>query len=310
MLFHVALLLNDLPDQYCILGRIDPISKHLHNMKTSLRLFSGLLLASTLLPVATADLLWDFTQGGTEGWGHYRLDYIEQPAGEEPLFGPFAVGGGGEDEDVISIAKTFKPLTGEDYGVENSNGALVANGGMAGITSLGDLSSYAGGSFEFIYNEYKTTRWGNENGTPPSNTNAYIFLTGMVGGEAVMLRHQLVYSFDSDQTQQYNLQLDSSNFEKAEYKKVYSGFNDTFSVDTFGSLDEAAFQEFLANVDGLYFRMAADVPTYVGAPEERDNWWVTRLSSVSLSGLGQIPEPGTAVLLAPALCFFLRRRRS
>lgn len=265
----------------------------------NIKSFSILLaLTANCAILAQADQYWDFSDGTTQGW---QLSYQKWEDLDESKWEQYGIPV--DTAENATIMTGFQVATGDDVEFENNLGSLVGSGMMT-LPVSGDLSSYIGGSLNFTYTDYhQKPQWGGEY---PPTTEGYIYMTGMLNGEAVILRHLLSYDFENPAQHNFTLSLQADQFDRVALVHYFDdGLTPVYNTVNLGGLSDADFMEFMGNCSGIYFRAISDTPTYVD-PGAAD--WVTRIYGASLKQK-VIPETSTSVLGLFSLTGMLMRRR-
>ncbi len=258
--------------------------------------FIGGLIACSSLSAAYD---WTF-ESGVSGWKTANINYIDNP--DNP----------GDEDNYHYISSGFNESN-TASSVYAEGGKLLSIGDYAKAPVIGDFSAYLGGTINFTYSETWPTVFSGEFAPNPAVES--VLLSGTVGGQKVILRYKLDIplnrSAGSTVSDTVSIGLLNSDFVNIAVRSEQNWLDQfpTITVDTLTALSDQQFLELLSNLDGIYFRTAADIPTMIDGPE--DVQWITAIESVSL--LGAVPESssysllfGVAALMAVLVC--IRRR--
>ncbi|MDR2982117.1 MAG: hypothetical protein LBV12_07715 [Puniceicoccales bacterium] len=252
----------------------------------SLKKVSLVFLAAIAAPALWADISWDFSSGqGSQGWTAKDLTWSSS---------------GGWGDEVTLTASGWQNSTNGSTSIEN--GRLGSTGYYAQAPISGDLSTYIGGTLSLTLTDVDVNSgsfpvFGPNGGayttdgesTFPHVTNCfpYVFMSGQVNGEWVLVGHHVQFS---SETRTYSISLDNNDWVPFDIKVISSGLpggNTNISISTAGVLSGEVFAELMTNSDGIFVRTESNSSGSVGGSDPVP---VTGIDSMALIA---IPEPSS-----------------
>lgn len=258
-------------------------------MKTGI--LSPLLpLVILTLPVANADMLWDFrTNSDTTGWSSAGFD-LEQISWEDQKFTGF--NNEGEtyaEENFLGVTRPFTKLS---FGV---------------VEGISPLASYVGGSISYLWTD--SGQLSQDGSSEIYHFPEWVFFTGTLNGEEKIMGFELSLSSnllgDGSGNSGISVDLISSNFRLID--SITYGFMNADPTVSSSAMSDEQFREFLSTCDGMYFR-SFNQSAASGTGGVEDWVYLTQLLRVELKQ-SVIPEPATCTMGLLALLTLAARRR-